>query len=271
MIMEQKICSNCNSAYNISRLIKYKEIELCGHCRKYKKECSVCKIIHYKQGLTCSKECAYKLRQLSWEKTCGSKHNFCKESISRKKWENDMFLKEGIENVFQRDSVKIKALETLKRKYGSRFENKKFNNVSHTQKWKDSHTFNYIQKFGFNRWLDKEYNNCTDISIYYCNVWSFTVSELKSYGKEVLGLSYYDIKNLNKGKKFRDKLSIDHKFSISEGFKQNIPPEIIGSIINLDLINTCKNSSKNNKCSIELHLLINLYNENKKTYKENIQ
>ena len=26
MIMEQKICSNCNSAYNISRLIKYKEI-----------------------------------------------------------------------------------------------------------------------------------------------------------------------------------------------------------------------------------------------------
>lgn len=44
---------------------------------------------------------------------------------------------------------------------------------------------------------------------------------------------------------------LDHKFSIYEGFKQNIPPYIIGDICNLEMLDAYHNSCiKNKKCSI---------------------
>lgn len=44
--------------------------------------------------------------------------------------------------------------------------------------------------------------------------------------------------------------SLDHKFSVCEGFKRGILPCIIGSIVNLQYITCSENSSKNRKCSI---------------------
>jgi len=49
---------------------------------------------------------------------------------------------------------------------------------------------------------------------------------------------------------------LDHKFSIKEGFKNNIPAHIIGSIYNLEMIPALDNCSKQDKCSI---LLEDLY------------
>lgn len=43
---------------------------------------------------------------------------------------------------------------------------------------------------------------------------------------------------------------LDHKFSVSEGFKNNIPPYIIGNICNLEMITSINNLVKNRKCSI---------------------
>jgi IS30 family transposase len=43
---------------------------------------------------------------------------------------------------------------------------------------------------------------------------------------------------------------LDHKFSIVEGFKQNIKPEIIGNIINLEFIPWEENLNKRTKCSL---------------------
>ena len=43
---------------------------------------------------------------------------------------------------------------------------------------------------------------------------------------------------------------LDHKFSILEGFKQKISPEIIGSYINLEIIEAKLNCSKQDKCNI---------------------
>src|SRR3989304_2870297 len=45
---------------------------------------------------------------------------------------------------------------------------------------------------------------------------------------------------------------LDHKYSISEGFRNNIPPEVIGHIANLEFITWRKNSSKYKKCSITI-------------------
>ena len=49
--------------------------------------------------------------------------------------------------------------------------------------------------------------------------------------------------------------SLDHKYSIKEGFKNNIPAEIIGHWTNLEIITKSENSSKNSKCSITLEQL----------------
>lgn len=50
----------------------------------------------------------------------GYSHNFCKNHPSRIKWENNLLESEGITNVFQRQEVKDKSLETIIAKYGSR-------------------------------------------------------------------------------------------------------------------------------------------------------
>ena len=57
---------------------------------------------------------------------------------------------------------------------------------------------------------------------------------------------------------------LDHKFSIYEGFKQNIPPYIIGDICNLEMLDAYHNSCiKNKKCSITKDELIESFYENK--------
>ncbi len=45
---------------------------------------------------------------------------------------------------------------------------------------------------------------------------------------------------------------LDHKFSIFEGFKQDVSPELIGNIVNLEFIPWKDNISKGSKCSITL-------------------
>ena len=47
----------------------------------------------------------------------GCEHNFCKNSESRKEWEQRLLDTEGIANVFQRESVKHKSKETLLKNY----------------------------------------------------------------------------------------------------------------------------------------------------------
>lgn len=50
---------------------------------------------------------------------------------------------------------------------------------------------------------------------------------------------------------------LDHKYSISEGFNNNILPEIIGGIKNLEFIPWEENVKKRTKCSITINELIN--------------
>lgn len=91
------------------------------------------------------------------------------------------------------------------------------------------------------------------LNIYYREVWRYTnqnnLKQLKNYNKrgrlEILG-SY----------------QLDHMFSISEGFRQKIPPYIIGNINNLKMIPSIKNSSKKQKCSITIEEIMTAMSKN---------
>lgn len=70
---------------------------------------------------TKQQRCRNKYKQTCLERF-GYEHNFCKNSPSRKIWEKRLFDEEGIVNVFQRDSVKKKIIETLIKNYGENFK-----------------------------------------------------------------------------------------------------------------------------------------------------
>jgi hypothetical protein len=67
--------------------------------------------------------------------------------------------------------------------------------------------------------------------------------------------------NPNNMQRSRD-LHLDHIYSISEGFKNNVPPEIIGHWTNLRLIPKKENSSKGSGCHKTLEKLYEDYFQN---------
>jgi hypothetical protein len=89
------------------------------------------------------------------------------------------------------------------------------------------------------------------------------IKKWKQYDKMVRTLTartyrtYKSVINPNNLPIGRGKHHIDHKFSISEGYKKNIPPQIISSKENLEVITESENCSKQNKCSITYDELIN--------------
>ena len=95
----------------------------------------------------------------------------------------------------------------------------------------------------------------SEMEIYYRNVSSFTNESIRLFGEDILSLSSFD---MGQGK---GKFTIDHMFSKKQGFMQNIPPQIIGSIVNLEIIEHSLNSSKRSDCSISKELLYNRYTD----------
>lgn len=77
-------------------------------------------------------------------------------------------------------------------------------------------------------------------------VWRETEKNYKKY------YSLINPNNLKRGSNHH----LDHKFSISEGFKNKIEPKIIASIGNLEIINSKDNMSKGSKCSLTIKKLL---------------
>ena len=68
-----------------------------------------------------------------------------------------------------------------------------------------------------------------------------TYREYKKYKNVINPL---DLERCHKG------YHLDHKYSIAQGFRDNIPSYIIGSYVNLQMLLGSDNCSKNDKCSI---------------------
>jgi hypothetical protein len=86
-------------------------------------------------------------------------------------------------------------------------------------------------------------------------------TEWELYKEQVLNYTYkswqYYQNDINpNGLQRGPEYELDHKFSISEGFKQNVNPKIIGHDTNLELLPKDVNRSKRIKCSITLEELI---------------
>ena len=85
-------------------------------------------------------------------------------------------------------------------------------------------------------------------------------TEFKKYQRKVYyWTSKNDLTQLeNHNKRGRFGYHLDHKYSITEGFKNKVPPKVIGSIDNLEFICYTDNLSKGTKCSITLEKLYGL-------------
>ena len=88
-------------------------------------------------------------------------------------------------------------------------------------------------------------------------------SEWELYREQVFNYTYKSWRHhqhkINPGGLHRGaEYELDHKFSITEGFKQNVDPKVIGHYTNLELLPKYVNRSKRIKCSITLEDLLQL-------------
>jgi len=243
-LKNSKKCQGCYRIFHPTK--KYKDSELCSSCRKNHKFCDICGKEIFIQARTCSKECAYELRKKSWKKSCGTEHNFSKGSTSRKKFEKRLLDEEGILNPAQRYEVKEKIKKTFRKKY---------NGIDNPFGVKEIRRQIRKDKEEAGIWIPLK--DLTKFQIYRRNVHFITRENLKKYGEKYL--NNFELLNLNGELIWKDKWVIDHIYTVYDGFKNKINPEIIGSIINIQIITFSENSKKQKNSHISLHTLNKRY------------
>lgn len=139
----------------------------------------------------------------------------------------------GVENYFNSEDYKIKSKEVSLKKYNSEYYLS-----SELRKQREIES---------GHWISDE--DRTEYELYRLNVWRITNKQDLESLKDIDKRGRIDLNP--------DAYHIDHKFSIREGFEESIPPEIIGSLRNLEMIPGRKNCSKNSKCSITKEELLN--------------
>lgn len=87
--------------------------------------------------------------------------------------------------------------------------------------------------------------NRTERDIYYKKVWEITEASFRTC---------YNTINPDGVQRGTD-WHLDHKFSIAEGFRQNVAPEIIGSSNNLQMLDRVSNIRKGDSCCVSLEEL----------------
>lgn len=183
--------------------------------------------------------------------TCYFKTDEFKEKLKEHNIE-----KYGTQWFVNTDEYKEKYKETCLKKYGVEF----FTQSSvYLEKAKETYREKYDSDFYMSselrrkreeesgRWLADEQKS--DYERYSESVWRFTNRQ------DLETLENYD----KRGRLDEDENAyhLDHKFSIKKGFEENIPPEIIGSLKNLEMIPGKKNCAKRAKCSISKEELLN--------------
>lgn len=91
-------------------------------------------------------------------------------------------------------------------------------------------------------------------AVKYMNGWR-RYSFLARHYTEISYREYRNIINPNDLKRGID-YHLDHKYSVYEGFKNNISPKIIGGYKNLEIITSKENLSKGRLCSVELKYIL---------------
>jgi DNA-directed RNA polymerase subunit RPC12/RpoP len=143
----------------------------------------------------------------------------------------------GNENPFHSEIIKQRIIDTNIKKYGC--ENV-FQNEEIINKMKDK-TRQTLEEKGVWIPLDQK----SDWELYKRQVWKCT----RHCDELVEGIE----------KRKRNEFSLDHKYSVKQGFLDGILPCIIGSIHNLEILPEKENIIKRTNCSITLEELTKLY------------
>jgi hypothetical protein len=128
-----------------------------------------------------------------------------------------------------------------------------------TDKWRENQS-DYMSNGGSRKANIKKhkkirnYEEFNDKELYYKEVWKFTRKSMKKK------FTFEELKQ--RGNKLGSK-SLDHVFSIIEGFRLGILPSIIGCAANLELMDCNHNNVKKTKCNITLEELFKKYDEEK--------
>jgi hypothetical protein len=183
---------------------------------------------------------------------------------------------------FQRTQTGI-HMEFLIKKYGEEVAKEKWIELNNK---KSLPLKSLIEKFGYEmgykKWSDrinKMIKTNTELGIflpkskrnefkdYRFKIINIIKRNLQLYGNEKFGEGWENlIGNVHLHKDYH----IDHNFSVKEGFINNVDPEIIGHIENLQLLTKLENCTKKAECYISLQELLENINKTKYTYENNI-
>lgn len=177
--------------------------------------------------LQTTKDTIKKTNLEKYGETCYFKTDEFKEKLKEHNIE-----KYGVENYFNSEDYKIKSKEASLKKYNSEYYLS-----SELRKQREIES---------GHWISDE--DRTEYELYRLNVWRITNKQDLESLKDIDKRGRIDLNP--------DAYHIDHKFSIREGFEENIPPEIIGSLKNLEMIPGKNNCSKRANCSISKEELL---------------
>lgn len=152
----------------------------------------------------------------------------------REKVVNTCLEKYGTDNVFKVDEIKNKQMQTVVDKYG----------VTNVSKHPD--ILKRINEVHVEQGRRRPDHLRSDLEKYRLAVKSITA---RSYH------DYYYVINPDNLPRSRFEYHVDHIYSVEEGFKNNVPPEIIGHYTNLRMMWHLDNCKKNTKCHITLDQL----------------
>ena len=167
----------------------------------------------------------------------------------------------GVENVFSLEHFKEKSRKTKLEKYGDEY----FTNIPKQKQW-------YRNNYGV-EWntqvphiLEKQKNTCRKTNEANGNwITEELVKDFKDYARLVWRYTNKNdlstLENFEKRGQRPEDYHLDHKYSIFQGFKDNIPAKIIGNICNLKMLQSGQNLSKNKKCSISIEELMSSIEE----------
>ncbi len=150
--------------------------------------------------------------------------------------------KYGTDNVFKVDVIKNKQVDTVVSRYG----------VTNVSKHPD--ILKRINEVHVEQGRRRPDHLRSDLEKYRLAVKSITA---RSYH------DYYYVINPDNLPRSRFEYHVDHIYSVEEGFKNNVPPEIIGHYTNLRMMWHLDNCKKNTKCHITLEQLYENYKNSK--------
>lgn len=160
-------------------------------------------------------------------------------------------------------SKKRITLENMIMVHGEMEGPKRYERWKNLQKTKNLLSF-FVQKYGYEIGLEKWLNKNNKISISNSKIdksdrqeFNNYITEVNKYTRISLNLNSLDKIDL-RGKK--NNYDLDHIVSKIDGFKNEIPPYIIGYIYNLRIISSSDNRKKQHRSELDIDELVNKYN-----------